>query len=67
MNKELLFYDSTPEGMAEGIEKAIEILVLDQKKYNDLRKKCHEYAKTRYSWNRHVRQLKSIIMDASAV
>ena len=58
---QFLFKDSSPEGMADGIEAAISENLINKKKYDELRAQCREYAERNYSWKRHVEQLRSII------
>ena len=62
---DLLFKDSSPESMAEGIQSAVKELFKDTNKYDQLRLRCREYAVVNYSWQRHISQLKSVIDDLS--
>ena len=58
-----LFRDSTPEAIAEGIEAAIKGYLGSEEKYSDLRIRCRKFAKRNYSWQRHLRQLRSVCDD----
>lgn len=62
-NPHLLFKDSSPEAMATGIESAIDHYFNDHDKYNKLRLRCREYTEKNYSWQRHTKQLISIINE----
>jgi glycosyltransferase involved in cell wall biosynthesis len=59
----LLFNDTAPESIAEGIQAAIEKFFRDSTIYNRLRVKCREYVRKNYSWQRHVDRLKTTIDD----
>lgn len=58
---EFLFMDTSPEAMAEGIEKAIGEYPVQSEKYEDLRDRCRRYVEENYSWKRHIEQLIQII------
>ena len=60
---QLLFRDSSPEAMAEGIQKAIGAYFSNEEKYEGLRARCREYAAKNYSWKRHTNLLRSILSD----
>jgi glycosyltransferase involved in cell wall biosynthesis len=57
----LLFSDTSPEAIANGIETAIQRFWYNQAAYNELRARCRRHAVRHYSWDRHVDQLKSVI------
>jgi len=59
----LLFKRSTPDAIADGITMAIRTFYDDNEKYEKLRIKCREHAEKKYSWQRHVDQLRLIIND----
>lgn len=56
-----LFNDATPAAIAKGIESAMDDWLHDKTKYEQLRFRCREYVEKKYSWQRHVSQLKSMI------
>ena len=58
---DLLFENASSEAMASGIRLAVQRRVNDKKAYDTLRGQCREFAKKHYSWERHIRQLISII------
>ena len=58
---QLLFRDSSPEAMAEGVQNAIRKYLGQNEKYEGLRARCREYAAKNYSWKRHTNQLRSIL------
>ena len=60
-NPEFLFKDTSPEAMADGIQHAVEAYYCDKRKYESLRQQCRKYVEERYSWGRHVVQLRDII------
>jgi glycosyltransferase involved in cell wall biosynthesis len=60
-NSKLLFRDTTPESIAEGIQTAIQRIFLDIHKYNKLRVRCREYVQKNFSWQRHVDILETAI------
>jgi glycosyltransferase involved in cell wall biosynthesis len=62
-NPEFLFNDTSPESIAHGIQLAAQNYFNNKRKYSQLRESCREYAKSHYSWERHVNQLKAIIND----
>lgn len=62
-NSELLFKGTSPEAMADGIQHAINEYYYDKRKYASLRQQCRKYIEERYSWDRHVEQLRGIIAD----
>jgi glycosyltransferase involved in cell wall biosynthesis len=66
-NSRFLFKDSSPEAMATGIESAINHYFNDQNEFNKLRLSCREYVEKNYSWQRHTKQLISIIAEAISV
>jgi glycosyltransferase involved in cell wall biosynthesis len=55
--------DSSPEAIADGIQKIIKLHFNDRKIYENLRMRCREHVKNSYSWQRHINQLSSIIND----
>jgi glycosyltransferase involved in cell wall biosynthesis len=59
----MLFKNATPEAIAEGIQTALTCCSLDIKRYNDLRIRCREYVQKKFSWQRHINQLKSTIYE----
>lgn len=60
-DSQFLFQNSSPEAMAEGIQKIIKCYFNDRNNYENLRIKCREYAKINFSWRRHVNQLNTLI------
>jgi glycosyltransferase involved in cell wall biosynthesis len=58
---QFLFSDTTPEAIAYGIQKAVDIYLKDEDNYNQLRTRCRQFVIQNYSWQRHIDQLKSII------
>jgi glycosyltransferase involved in cell wall biosynthesis len=56
-----LFADTSPEAMAAGIQWAVRSLFTPKGDYDDLRRRCREYATKHYSWERHTDQLRSIL------
>jgi glycosyltransferase involved in cell wall biosynthesis len=56
-----IFRDTSAEAMAMGIQDVVESYFADRKQYDDLRRRCREYAARHYSWQRHTHQLRSII------
>jgi glycosyltransferase involved in cell wall biosynthesis len=58
-----LFEDTSPEAMAAGIETAISHYFNNKNKYYKLRSDCREYVEKNYSWQRHTKQLLSIITE----
>ena len=58
---QLLFRDSSPEAMAEGVQNAIREYLEQNEIYAELRARCREYAAKYYSWKRHTDQLRSIL------
>lgn len=64
LDSDLLFKDTSPEAMAEGIRQAIRQFFNDRTSYAVLRKRCRKYAENRYSWQRHIRQLVTIIQSS---
>jgi glycosyltransferase involved in cell wall biosynthesis len=59
----LLCRDYSPEAIADGIQKIITLYFKDRKIYKNLRMRCREYVKNNYSWQRHINQLNSLIID----
>lgn len=62
-NSEFIFKDTSPEAMADGIQHAINRYYFNKIKYESLRQQCRKYVEERYSWERHVEQLRDIIVD----
>jgi len=62
-----LFRDTSSETMADGIRLALENYFTDKKKYKELRLRCREYAEKNYSWQRHIDQLKSILLEITSI
>ena len=60
---QFLFRDTTPEAIAHGIQKAIDIYLKDEDNYNQLRTRCRQFVIQNYSWQRHIDQLESIINE----
>jgi len=60
-----LFKDITAEAIAEGISTAIDEYFIRKKEYAELRSRCRTYVENRYSWQRHLNQLKKEIIDFS--
>ena len=58
-----LFRNSSPEAIADGIQKIIKLYFDDQKNYENLRIRCREFTKNHYSWQRHIGQLNALISD----
>ena len=65
-NGEFLFDDTTPSAMASGIQAAVKKYFENEAKYTKIRDKCCDFARKNYTWQRHLQQLQSIIMDAIA-
>jgi glycosyltransferase involved in cell wall biosynthesis len=59
----LLCRDSSPEAIADGIQKSIKLYFNDRKIYKNLRMRCREYVKINYSWQRHINQLNTLINE----
>jgi len=66
-NNDCLFKNSSPEAIAEGIQKIIKFYSPNSEKYEDLRQKCRRYAEHNYSWHQHVEKLKSEIMKITQI
>jgi glycosyltransferase involved in cell wall biosynthesis len=66
LDRNFLFNDTSPEAMAGGIQKAIDNYFVNKKIYEKLRQQCRRYAKTNYSWERHLLQLQSAILELNA-
>jgi glycosyltransferase involved in cell wall biosynthesis len=62
-NPKMLFKGENSEAIAEGVQTALNKYSLDQKGYNKLRIRCREHVQKKYSWQRHIDQLQSIIHD----
>ena len=62
-DRRFLLGDVTPNAIAEGIEWAIKTWSIKKHDYALLRERCRRYAEKRYSWNRHIDQLKTIILN----
>ena len=60
-DNDFLCRDSSPEAIAECIQKIIRLYFNNQKDYENLRERCREYAKTNYSWQRHINQLNFLV------
>ena len=60
---DFLFRDASADAMAEGIGWAIQRYVKNPGAYVALRRRCREFAKEHYSWDRHLKQLSSIILQ----
>jgi glycosyltransferase involved in cell wall biosynthesis len=60
-NSQLLLRGTSPEAIADGIQKSIKIYFYDKNKYNNLRDSCRQHAEMQYSWTRHISQLKTLI------
>jgi len=60
---QLLFRDYTPEAMARGIQMVIKEYFENERRYKKLRFSCREYAERCYSWERHISQLKSLLIN----
>ena len=56
-----LFSDTSPEAIAKGIAWAINCWLKDGPKYERLRASCRTYVEKKFSWQRHINQLNSII------
>jgi glycosyltransferase involved in cell wall biosynthesis len=67
LHQGFLFNDISPESMAEGIHKTIDQFFADKGAYHELRRKCRKYAEDNYSWERHLNQLQSAILDQNLV
>lgn len=61
LDEKFLFRDTSPDAMAEGIQMAINKYFADEQKYHELRTRCREYAERKYSWQRHINQLRTIL------
>jgi glycosyltransferase involved in cell wall biosynthesis len=60
-DSQFLFNNSTPDSMADGIQRAIDVFFKDKVKYDRLRTRCREFVVQNYSWQRHIDQLALII------
>jgi glycosyltransferase involved in cell wall biosynthesis len=56
-----LFSNSSAEAMSAGIQGAITDYFSNKSKYNALRFRCREFAAKNYSWERHIKQLVSML------
>ena len=65
-NREFLFDDTTPSAMACGIQAAVKNYYENEAKYTQLRDNCCDFARNNYAWQRHIRQLQSIISGVIA-
>lgn len=63
LSPDFLFRDTSPDAMVQGIQKAITRFSPSMKRYEQLRDRCREYAVKRYSWQRHINQLKTMIEE----
>jgi len=61
---QFLFSDTSPEAMANGIQRAIEKYFNDPKRYLTLRKDCRTHAEINFSWDRHIHQLTASMKNA---
>ena len=60
-DKQFIFKDASSKAMAEGTEAVIDNYFTASEKYEDLRRRCREYTEKKYSWERHIERLKSIL------
>lgn len=66
LNKDFLFNGTSAEAIAEGIAKAIENYFINKGIYKKLRQQAHRYARDNFSWERHLTQLHSTILNLKA-
>ena len=59
-----LFADNSPRAIAAGIERMARQYDLNDDAYRQLRKRCREFVEENYAWDRHVRELVSVLMSA---
>jgi glycosyltransferase involved in cell wall biosynthesis len=62
-DNDFLCRDSSPEAIADCIQKIIKRYFNNQRDYESLRARCREYVKTNYSWHRHISQLNTLIAE----
>jgi glycosyltransferase involved in cell wall biosynthesis len=62
-DQQLIFSDTSPEAMTQGIQTALERYFHQKEKYDELRRRCRNYVANNYSWERHVDQLESDIEE----
>lgn len=63
---QFLFDGVSPDEMAEGIQRTIRRFPPDRSEYALLRERCRQFAEQKYSWDRHVDQLKTMIREVDA-
>lgn len=66
-NDDLLFRDTSPEALADGIMSAVVEYLTDTAKYNSMRKRCREYITQKYTWDIHAFRLEKIIQEAISI
>jgi glycosyltransferase involved in cell wall biosynthesis len=60
-DNDCLFKNSSPEAIVEGIQKTIKSYSPNSERYENLRRKCRQYAEHNFSWQQHLKKLKSEI------
>jgi glycosyltransferase involved in cell wall biosynthesis len=60
---QFLFEDCSPEAISEGIQVAVSEYLTKKRRYDELRLRCREFAARNYSWERHIKQLASMLDD----
>jgi glycosyltransferase involved in cell wall biosynthesis len=60
-DNDCLFKNSSPEAIVEGIQKIIKSYSPNSERYENLRRKCRQYAEHNFSWQQHLKKLKSEI------
>lgn len=60
---EFLFADNGPQAIAAGIEKVAGQFSVCDSAYFELRRRCREFARDHYSWDRHIRKLISVMIS----
>ena len=63
IDSRLLFRGKEPGDMARGIENAVHEIYANPDSYNELRTKCRRHARSNYTWQRHLNQLESVLVE----
>ena len=66
-DSQFLFKDCSPEAISEGIQVAVSEYLTKKRRYDELRLRCREFVAKEYSWERHVKQLASMLGDLVAL
>jgi glycosyltransferase involved in cell wall biosynthesis len=61
-DSDFLFRDASAEAMAEGIGSTIQRYAKAPRAYAALRRQCREFVEEHYSWERHLKQLSSLVL-----